>query len=199
MLTRFVRIQLVIFTIVGTFGVAVMVFGYIQVPTLLGIGRITVTVELPAAGGLYRFSNVTYRGVQVGKVTAVELTRRGAKATLSLDTSPKIPANLQAEVRSISAVGEQYRRSEAAHRLSALPAGRLGHRHARHHDPAGASVRCSIRSVRWSAAFPRTSSTRCSMSRSRLQRGGLRPRVADRLSGHGLRRPQTPSPIGRGP
>ena len=29
----------------------------------------TVTVELPASGGLYRFSNVTYRGVEVGRVT----------------------------------------------------------------------------------------------------------------------------------
>jgi phospholipid/cholesterol/gamma-HCH transport system substrate-binding protein len=108
MLTRFIRIQLAIFTIAGTFAVAVMVFRYIQAPTLLGIGRITVSMELPAAGGLYRFSNVTYRGVRVGKVTAVELTRNGAKARLSLGTSPKIPANLTAEVRSISAVGEQF-------------------------------------------------------------------------------------------
>ena len=68
----------------------------------------TVKLELPATGGLYRFSNVTYRGVQVGKVTAVGLTANGAEATLSLDTSPKIPADLQAEVRSVSAVGEQY-------------------------------------------------------------------------------------------
>ena len=69
MLTRFVRIQLIIFTIASVVGVAVMVFAYMQVPTLLGIGRITVKLELPAAGGLYRFSNVTYRGVQIGKVT----------------------------------------------------------------------------------------------------------------------------------
>jgi len=108
MLTRFVRIQLVIFTIASIIGVLVMVFAYIQAPTLLGIGHITVTVELPATGGLYRFSNVTYRGVQVGKVTAVALTPAGAKATLSLDSSPKIPADVQADVRSISAVGEQY-------------------------------------------------------------------------------------------
>lgn len=108
MLSRFVRIQLAIFTIVGIIGVIAMALFYIQVPTLLGIGRMTVTLELPAAGGLYRFSNVTYRGVQVGKVTAVGLTPSGAKATLSLATSPKIPADLQAEVRSISAVGEQY-------------------------------------------------------------------------------------------
>jgi virulence factor Mce-like protein len=108
MLTRFVRIQLTIFTIASTVGVLVMIFSYLQAPTLLGVGRITVTLELPAAGGLYRFSNVTYRGVQVGKVTSVGLTSRGPNATLSLDTSPRIPADLQAEVRSISAVGEQY-------------------------------------------------------------------------------------------
>jgi phospholipid/cholesterol/gamma-HCH transport system substrate-binding protein len=108
MLTRFVRIQLAIFTIVGTLGVILMALWYIQAPTLLGIGKMTVKLELPATGGLYRFSNVTYRGVQIGKVTAVGLTPHGAQATLSLDTSPKIPADLQAEVRSISAVGEQY-------------------------------------------------------------------------------------------
>jgi phospholipid/cholesterol/gamma-HCH transport system substrate-binding protein len=108
MLTRFVRIQLIIFAIVSIIGVVVMLIVYMQVPTLLGVGRITVTLELPAEGGLYRFANVTYRGVQVGKVTEVGLTNNGAKATLSLGTSPKIPADLRAEVRSISAVGEQY-------------------------------------------------------------------------------------------
>ena len=51
---------------------------------------------------------MTYRGVQIGKVTEVKLTETGAEATLTLDTSPKIPADLQAEVRSVSAVGEQY-------------------------------------------------------------------------------------------
>lgn len=108
MLTRFVRNQLIIFTIASIVGVAVMLFAYMQVPTLLGVGRLAVTLELPASGGLYRFSNVTYRGVQVGKVTDVKLTENGAEATLSLETSPKIPADLRAEVRSVSAVGEQY-------------------------------------------------------------------------------------------
>jgi phospholipid/cholesterol/gamma-HCH transport system substrate-binding protein len=108
MLSRFVRIQLVIFTMASVIGVLVMVFNYMQVPTLLGIGKITVTLELPRGGGLYRFSNVTYRGLQVGKVTDVAVTPQGAKAILSLDTAPKIPSDLKAEVRSVSAVGEQY-------------------------------------------------------------------------------------------
>jgi phospholipid/cholesterol/gamma-HCH transport system substrate-binding protein len=109
MLTRFVRIQLGIFTIVGIIGVVAMGFCYIQAPTLLGIGRMTVKLELPATGGLYQFSNVTYRGVQVGKVRHVSLTSNGAEATLSLSTSSKIPADrLIAQVRSVSAIGEQY-------------------------------------------------------------------------------------------
>ncbi|MCU1694094.1 MAG: virulence factor Mce family protein [Mycobacterium sp.] len=108
MLTRFVRIQLILFTIASVIGVAVMLFGYIQVQTLRGLGRIEVTLELPATGGLYRFGNVTYRGVEVGKVTDVKLTDKGAEATLTLNTSPKIPSDLQASVLSVSAVGEQY-------------------------------------------------------------------------------------------
>src|SRR5947209_17944534 len=108
MLTRFVRIQLAVFAIAGTIGVIAMVLFYIQAPTLLGIGCMTVTLELPNTGGLYRFSNVTYRGVQVGRVTDVRATRDGAVATLSLNTSPTIPVDLQADVRSVSAVGEQY-------------------------------------------------------------------------------------------
>ncbi len=108
MLTRFVRTQLIIFAIASIVGVSVMAFVYMQVPMLLGIGRITVTMDLPEAGGLYRFSNVTYRGSQIGKVKSVRLTEDGAQAVMLLDTSPKVPANLEAEVRSMSAVGEQY-------------------------------------------------------------------------------------------
>jgi phospholipid/cholesterol/gamma-HCH transport system substrate-binding protein len=109
MLSRFVRMQLIIFTIASVIGIAAMVIGYIQAPTLLGIGRITVKLELPSAGGLYRFSNVTYRGVEVGRVTDVKtVDGNHVEATLSLSTSPKIPANLIAKIRSVSAVGEQY-------------------------------------------------------------------------------------------
>ncbi|WP_101947459.1 MCE family protein [Mycobacterium sp. 3519A] len=108
MLTRFVRNQLIIFTVASVIGVFVMIMVYIQAPTLLGIGRMTVKLELPGTGGLYRFSNVTYRGVEIGKVTDVSPTRDGAVATLSLGTSRNIPADVQADVRSVSAVGEQY-------------------------------------------------------------------------------------------
>lgn len=108
MLTRFVRNQLIIFTIASVIGVGTMIFVYLQAPMLLGLGRIGVTLQVPATGGLYQFSNVTYRGVEVGKVTEIRPTRAGAEVTMSLQRSPKIPADLQADVRSVSAVGEQY-------------------------------------------------------------------------------------------
>ncbi len=108
MLTRFVRIQLIIFTIASVVGLGAMVFVYLQAPVLLGIGRMTVTLKLPNTGGLYQFSNVTYRGIEVGKVTDITPDRDGVTVTMSLKSASKIPADLKAHVRSVSAVGEQY-------------------------------------------------------------------------------------------
>ncbi|MFZ2174032.1 MAG: MlaD family protein [Rhodococcus sp. (in: high G+C Gram-positive bacteria)] len=107
-LSRFVKVQLAIFTVLTVIGVSVVSLGYIQFQTFLGIGKDNITLRLPAVGGLYKFSNVTYRGVTVGKVTALDLTSDGVDVTLSLDDSAKIPADLEAYVRSVSAVGEQY-------------------------------------------------------------------------------------------
>lgn len=108
MLTRLVKVQLTLFTIAALVGIGVLVVQYLKLPTLLGIGRIAVTMNMPDAGGLYRFANVTYRGVQIGKVTKIDVNAQGAVATLSLDASPRVPSALRAEVRSVSAVGEQY-------------------------------------------------------------------------------------------
>jgi phospholipid/cholesterol/gamma-HCH transport system substrate-binding protein len=109
MLTRRVRIQLIVFAAVSLIAGAIMFFGYMQVPTaFLGIDRYTVTVQLPQAGGLYPGGNVTYRGVEIGRVKAVHLTNTGAEATLQMDSDTHVPADLDAQVHSVSAVGEQY-------------------------------------------------------------------------------------------
>ena len=36
------------------------------------MGQYRLIAELPASGGLYRTSNVTYRGIQIGRVTKVD-------------------------------------------------------------------------------------------------------------------------------
>ncbi len=107
-LTRQIFIQMAIFAIVATTALLIMVFGYMRVPAMVGIGQYRVTVELPEAGGLYPRGNVTYRGVEVGTVKSVHLTNTGVAAVLSLNSDVKIPADVEAEVHSVSSVGEQY-------------------------------------------------------------------------------------------
>lgn len=107
-LTRRVRIQLAIFTIVALATVAVMTLHFINLPAMFGVGRYTVTVELPRSGGLYESGNVTYRGTKVGRVESVGLTDTGVAAVLSLQSDIDIPSDLKAEVHSQSAVGESY-------------------------------------------------------------------------------------------
>lgn len=108
-LNKRVVIQLVVFSVVALVAGTVMIFGYIKAPTtLFGVGDYTVIVELPQAGGLYATGNVTYRGTEVGRVESVRLTDAGVEAVLSLRSDVHIPADLQAEVHSQSAIGEQY-------------------------------------------------------------------------------------------
>ena len=49
-LTRRIVIQLAIFALVATTALAIMVFGYMRLPAMLGIGQYRVTVELPGDG-----------------------------------------------------------------------------------------------------------------------------------------------------
>jgi phospholipid/cholesterol/gamma-HCH transport system substrate-binding protein len=107
-LTRFIKTQLLIFILLTVLSVIALAVFYLRLPTLAGIGQYGLKVDLPAAGGLYKTANVTYRGVTVGRVTDVVPTATGAQAHLSLDKKFKIPLDSSANVRSVTAVGEQY-------------------------------------------------------------------------------------------
>ncbi|MCT7658946.1 MCE family protein [Mycobacterium deserti] len=108
MLTRFIKFQLVLFTILTIIALVVLGWYYLRVPSLMGIGQYELKAELPRSGGLYATANVTYRGTQIGKVTSVEPTENGAMAVMSIDNRYKIPADASANVHSVSAIGEQY-------------------------------------------------------------------------------------------
>src|SRR5271170_7137229 len=108
MLTRFIRIQLILFSIVTVLALVFLGWYYLRLPTLAGIGQYKLYADLPASGGLYKTANVTYRGIQIGKVTDVEPTEKGARATMSISDRYKIPVNAAANVHSVSAIGEQY-------------------------------------------------------------------------------------------
>jgi phospholipid/cholesterol/gamma-HCH transport system substrate-binding protein len=108
MLTRLIRYQLALFAALGLIMIVTLGWYYLRIPAMLGVGQYTLKVDLPASGGLYRTSNVTYRGTTIGKVTAVQPTRTGVLATMSIDTQYKIPIDASANVHSVSGVGEQY-------------------------------------------------------------------------------------------
>ncbi len=107
-LTRQVWTQLAILATVTVVACGVMAFGFVNVPALLGIGRYNVTLELPASGGLYPTSVVTYRGTEIGRVTSIEVTGDGVRAELKLHSDTPVPADVTAAVHSRSAVGEQF-------------------------------------------------------------------------------------------
>jgi phospholipid/cholesterol/gamma-HCH transport system substrate-binding protein len=108
MLTKFIRRQLVLFSILTVVALLVLGWYYLRLPSLVGIGQYQLKADLPASGGLYPTANVTYRGITIGKVTDVEPTEHGAQATMSIASQYKIPLDASANVHSVSAVGEQY-------------------------------------------------------------------------------------------
>ncbi|HET9877210.1 MAG TPA: MlaD family protein, partial [Mycobacterium sp.] len=108
MLTTFIRRQLIAFGILTVISLLVLGVYYLQVPSLMGIGRYELKAELPASGGLYKTANVTLRGITIGKVTDIQPTESGAVATMSIDSRYKVPIDAVPQVHSVSAVGEQY-------------------------------------------------------------------------------------------
>ncbi|GAA1527785.1 MCE family protein [Nocardioides humi] len=73
------------------------------------VGGYRVTVDLPEAGGLFDNSEVTYRGVPVGRVESLDATRGGARAVVRIKPgAPDMPAGVEARVVNRSAIGEQY-------------------------------------------------------------------------------------------
>ncbi|MFR9731206.1 MCE family protein [Saccharopolyspora sp. MS10] len=109
MLARPIQIRLGLFLLIAVLGIGFTGARYAGLDRLVGGGGYAVVVRLPESGGVFVNSEVTYRGVAVGRVTGLRLTERGAAADLHIDdTAPPIPADTRAAVANRSAVGEQY-------------------------------------------------------------------------------------------
>ena len=102
-------IQLVVLVVISVTASTILAVQYIRLPQLaFGADHYDVRLELPESGGLYKRGNVTYRGTEVGEIKNVRLTKNGVEATLTLKSSVPVPSDLDAEVHSQTAVGEQY-------------------------------------------------------------------------------------------
>ncbi len=103
-----IRKQLIAFTIASIVGILVLGVVFLRIPEALGIGRYTVSADFTQAAGLYGGAQVNYLGTPVGKVGSMKLATSGIVVDLSLKNGISIPANVRAEIHSVSAVGEQY-------------------------------------------------------------------------------------------
>lgn len=110
MLTRSTKVKIAVFALTAVVVVAYTAFHYAALGRYLGLrGYYVVRLELANAGGIFQGSDVTYRGVSVGRVGGIHLTASGVEADLDISSSaPPIPAHLRAAVADLSAVGEQY-------------------------------------------------------------------------------------------
>ncbi|HWM03496.1 MAG TPA: MlaD family protein [Actinophytocola sp.] len=109
MLTRVVRIQVLVFVVLSLTAVAFVGANYAGLDRLLGNDSYVVALQLDDGGGIFTNSEVTYRGVAVGRVGELRLTDDGMEADLVLDESaPPIPIDSAAVVANRSAIGEQY-------------------------------------------------------------------------------------------
>ncbi|MEY9488784.1 phospholipid/cholesterol/gamma-HCH transport system substrate-binding protein [Streptomyces calvus] len=110
MITLAVRLKNLAFLLVAVLALSYLGIRYADLGRYVGVADYyTVDVRLPRTGGLFTHSDVTYRGVSVGRVGPIDLTADGVVAELRIRKSaPRIPADTRAVVAGLSAVGEQY-------------------------------------------------------------------------------------------
>jgi virulence factor Mce-like protein len=104
-----VKLQLIVFAIITVLGVTIISVNYIGVGRELLGREYTAYVDLTDSGGVFTGAEVTYRGVPVGRVGPIQLTRDGIRVRLDLERGKRIPREgTTAVVANRSAVGEQY-------------------------------------------------------------------------------------------
>jgi phospholipid/cholesterol/gamma-HCH transport system substrate-binding protein len=109
MLTRLVRVQVILFVLIALVGVTYVGARYARLDSLFGGSGYVVHVQLPDSGGIFTNAEVTYRGVPIGRVGALRLIPSGVEVDLHIDRSaPPVPTDTEVAVADRSAVGEQY-------------------------------------------------------------------------------------------
>lgn len=97
---------LVILAVITVLGAAYLSLGVLDINPAAQPTRITLLLD--NSGGLLPTSQVTMRGIQVGRVTGIRTTPAGLRVSIDLDPTHPIPANSAISVQNLSLVGEQY-------------------------------------------------------------------------------------------
>ncbi|AXT84362.1 ABC transporter substrate-binding protein [Aeromicrobium sp. A1-2] len=103
-----IKFRLMAFALLSAVGIVYIGSSYLGVvDRLLGRGY-TVHVLLPASGGLFEGSEVTYRGVKIGKVSQMVVEDDGLRVDVALQEGTRVPRDSPVSVDNLTAVGEQY-------------------------------------------------------------------------------------------
>ena len=99
-------ITLAILAVLTLLGAVYMSVGVLDMSPTKQVTRLTLLLN--TSGGLMPTSDVTMRGIKVGRVTGIETTATGLAVSIDLDRAHPVPANSPITVENLSAAGEQY-------------------------------------------------------------------------------------------
>ncbi len=109
MITRRTKVQLLVFALITLIGVSFVGARYARLDRVFLDQSYTVVAHFADSGGAFKGAEVSYRGVRIGQVKELVLTRDGVDIHLDIDNEfDDIPADAFALVGNRSAVGEQY-------------------------------------------------------------------------------------------
>jgi phospholipid/cholesterol/gamma-HCH transport system substrate-binding protein len=108
MIRRSVKVQLVAFLLITLVTVSVLSARYVGLYDRVAGGQYLVSADFAESGGIFVGSEVSYRGVQVGRVERLRLSDDGVIVDARIRRGVQIPKDTVAVVENRSAVGEQY-------------------------------------------------------------------------------------------
>lgn len=97
---------LIILAVMTLLGAIYMAVGVLDMSPTKQVTRLTLLLN--TSGGLMPTSDVTMRGIKVGRVTGIETTATGLAVSIDLDRVHPVPADSPISVENLSAAGEQY-------------------------------------------------------------------------------------------
>ncbi|MQA60394.1 MAG: MCE family protein [Actinophytocola sp.] len=109
MLVKRTKMQLVAFVVISVVAIVYALIRFTDIGKTFGQDIYTVSMEMDESGGIFSNAEVTYRGLNVGRVGELSLTDDGLAIQLNIEPgTPRIPSDLDAVVLNRSAIGEQF-------------------------------------------------------------------------------------------
>ena len=108
MIRRSVKVQLFAFMLITLLTVSVLSAKYVGLYDRVAGGQYHVTADFEQSGGIFVGSEVSYRGVTVGTVDDLRLSKDGVVVDAKIHRGVQIPKDTKVVVENRSAIGEQY-------------------------------------------------------------------------------------------